>query len=317
MKENQLPLISVIIPVCNERENLEWHHKIIVNTLDAVEIKYEIIYIDDGSSDDSLDIIKIFSKQDRRVKYTSFSRNFGKEAAISAAMKKAVGDAVFIVDADGQYPIGLIDKFIEKWRSGYEVVIGVRESNQGEGFIKSIGSKLFYLLLKIVDNSRETIPSSTDFRLIDRKVVDQYNALTERNRISRNLIDWLGYKRSTIPFRANARHAGKASYSYNKLVKLAIDGTIKHSTRPLKLIGVLGLLISAVSILLMISLLIEKYVFADPLNLAVTGTAFLAMFLSFLVGVVLACQGLLALYIENIYYETQNRPLYIIREECE
>lgn len=315
MNERKIQLISIVIPVHNERENLEWHHKKIIKKLGSIEIKYEIIYIDDGSSDESLDIIKFISEKDERVKYISFSRNFGKEAAISAGMKKAAGDAVFILDSDGQHPIELIEKFITKWQNGYDVVIGVRESNKSESFTKSIGSKLFYLLLKIVDNSRETIPSSTDFRLIDRKVVDQYNTLTERNRISRNLIDWLGYKRTTIPFNANARHAGKASYSYTKLVKLAIDGTIKHSTRPLKLIGALGLLISAVSLLLMIFLIIEKYILADSLNLAVTGTAFLAIFLSFLVGVVLACQGLLALYIENIYYETQNRPLYIIREE--
>jgi len=311
-------LLSIIIPVNNEQDSLDWHHKKIIKTLDAItNINYEIIYVDDGSSDESLDIIKHIAKQNNRLKYISFSRNFGKEAAISAGMKKAIGDAVFILDSDGQHPIELIDKFIAKWQDGYDVVIGIRQSNQGEGIVKSVGSKLFYALLKIVDNSRETIPGSTDFRLIDRKVVDQYNILTERNRISRNLIDWLGFKRATIPFNANARHAGQASYSYPKLVKLAIDGTIKHSTRPLKLIGILGLLISTISLLLMIFLLIEKYIFADSLNLAVSGTAFLAMFLSFLVGVVLACQGLLALYIENIYYETQNRPLYIIREERE
>lgn len=315
--KNTKSLISIIIPVHNECENLEWHHKKIKKTLSNIDIGYEIIYIDDGSTDESLDIIKSISKKDILTKYISFSRNFGKEAAISAGMQKAAGDAVFILDSDGQHPIEMIDQFIAKWNDGYDVIIGIRKSNQGEGFIKSVGSKLFYLLLSIVDSNHKTLPGSTDFRLIDRQVVDQYNLLTERNRISRNLIDWLGFKQATIPFNAHARHAGKASYSYIKLVKLAIDGAIKHSTRPLKLIGVLGLLISFVTLFLMIFLFIERYILADPLNLAVTGTAFLAIFLSFLVGIVLACQGLLALYIENIYYETQNRPLYIIREERE
>lgn len=309
--------LSVIIPVHNERENLDWHHKKIVKKLDSLSLDYEIIYVDDGSTDESLDIIKNIAHKDKQTKYLSFSRNFGKEAAVSAGMRKAKGDAVFILDSDGQHPIELLDKFLSKWRKGYDIIVGVRESNRGEGLIKSIGSKLFYLMLKIVDNRQKNLPGATDFSLIDRKVVDQYNLLTERNRISRNLISWLGFRQATIPFNANARHAGKATYSYSKLVKLAIDGTIKHSTRPLKLIGVLGLLISTGSIFLVFFLLIEKYVFVDSLHLAVTGTALLAIFLSFLVGIVLACQGLLALYIENIYYETQNRPLYIIREECE
>lgn len=315
--EKQKSFISLVIPVHNEQDNLEWHHKKIKKTLDRTGTNYEIIYVDDGSQDKSLQIIEKIAANDKLVKYISFSRNFGKEAAMSAGFKKANGDAVFVLDSDGQHPIEMIDKFIAKWHEGYEVVIGVRESNQGEGLVKSIGSKLFYILLKLIDNSHKALSASTDFRLIDRKVINQYNLLTERNRISRNLIDWLGFKRTTIPFDAHARHAGKATYSYRKLVKLAIDGAIKHSTRPLKLIGVLGLLISSVSLIAIISLFIEKFLLNDPLSLAVTGTAFLAIFLSFLVGIVLACQGLLALYIENIYYETQNRPLYIVREEIE
>lgn len=307
--------LSIVIPVFNEQANLDWHYDKISKTLGKRDLKYEIIYIDDGSTDKSLEIIKRISNKEKRVKYISFSRNFGKEAALSAGFRKAAGDAVFVIDSDGQHPIEMIDDFLKEWSKGYEVVIGVRKSNQGEGFIKSVGSKLFYALLKIVDSNREAIPGSTDFRLIDRRVIDQYNLLTERNRISRNLIDWLGFKRTTIPFNARARHAGKASYSYKKLIKLAIDGTIKHSTRPLKLIGALGIIISSISLLLIFFLLVEKYIMADSLNLAISGTAFLAIFLSFLVGIVLACQGLLALYIENIYYETQNRPLYIIREE--
>jgi len=247
MIKTKKPLISVVIPVYNERDNLDWHHKKIIDTLQRTDINYEIIYVNDGSADESIDVIKEISKRDKKTKYVSFSRNFGKEAAITAGMKKAIGDAVFIIDSDGQHPIEMIDQFINEWHKGHDVVIGVRRSNKGEGFIKSSGSKMFYALLKIVDNGRERIPGSTDFRLIDRKVVNQYNNLTERSRVTRNLIDWLGFKRAIIPFDANARHAGVASYSYAKLVKLAIDGAIKHSTRPLKLIGLLGFLISFIS----------------------------------------------------------------------
>jgi len=308
-------LISIIIPVHNETGSIEWHHKKISKHLASLKVNHEIIYVDDGSTDDSLKLLQQLSSADDHTKYVSFSRNFGKEAAISAGLRKSKGAAALIIDADGQHPIELIGDFVKKWQDGYDMVVGVRQSNQGEGLVKSIGSRLFYFLLKSIDNGYEVTPASTDFRLVDRMVIDQYNTLTERNRISRNLMDWLGYKKTTIPFDALARHAGKASYSYSKLVKLAIDGAIKHSTRPLKLIGLLGLLISLVSVLAMIFLLVEKYVFMDPLNLAVTGTALLALFLSFLIGIVLTCQGLLSLYLENVYYETQNRPLYIVREE--
>lgn len=315
MKKKVLKSLGIIIPIHNEEGNINWHHKNIVDTVKPLNIKYEIMYVDDGSTDTSLDLIKELSAKSSYTQYISFSRNFGKEAAITAGLQRTSGDAVMIIDADGQHPIEMIDQFIAKWHEGHEVVIGVRKSNQGEGFIKSVGSKLFYSLLRIVDNKGDIVPGSTDFRLLDRKVVDEYNQLTERNRVSRNLIDWLGFKQAIIPFDAHQRHAGVASYSYTKLVKLAIDGAIKHSTRPLKLIGVLGLLISSISFIAFIFLLIERFMLPDPLHLAVTGTAFLAIFLSFLIGIVLACQGLLALYVENIYYEAQNRPLFIIREK--
>ena len=315
MRKDMKKIISVVIPVHNEQGNLEWHHKKIVDNLNKQNIDFEFIYVDDGSTDNSLQVIRNLSRDNNNVRYIALSRNFGKEAALSAGLRKASGDAVLTLDSDGQHPIGIVDQFIKKWNEGFDVVAGVRESNQGEGFIKSIGSKLFYRILSLVDNNQEITPGSTDFRLIDRKVIDEYNKLPEHDRIVRNLIDWLGYKHANIPFNANARHSGKASYSYSKLIKLAIDGTIKHSTRPLKFIGILGILTSMLSLLLMIVMIIETILMSDPMNLAVTGTAFLAVFLSFLVGVVLACQGLLALYIENIFHETQDRPLYIIKEE--
>lgn len=313
MYRKSMEKISLVIPVHNENDNLEWHHEKIKKTLK--KLKHEIIYIDDGSTDSSLAILKKLAANDASTFYVSFTKNFGKEAAISAGLQKASGDAAFILDSDGQHPIELLPEFIAKWQDGFDVVMGVRKSNQGEGIVKSVGSKLFYTLLRVIDNDQGAIRGATDFCLIDRQVINQYNQLTERNRVARHLIEWLGFNRATIPFHAHARHAGNAAYSYTKLVKLAIDGAIKHSTKPLKLIGALGLLISVLSLLLMAFLLIENYVFLDPLKLGVSGTALLAIFLSFLVGVVLTCQGLLALYIENVYYETQNRPLYIVREE--
>lgn len=310
-----VPKISLIIPVHNEAANLEWHNTVVRDYFASRKLSYEIIYIDDGSTDNSLDIIKsIHSKDTGHTRYIALSRNFGKEAAVTAGLNNSQGKASVIIDADGQHPIEVVDEFIRQWELGFDVVIGIRASNKGEGFVKKYGSKLFYILLTLISGKSSSRPGSTDFRLIDKKVVDEYNKLTERNRLTRNLIDWLGYKQAFVPFAAHERHAGKASYSFRKLLKLAIDGVVAHSTRPLKIISVLGFFISTFSVIGAIFLVIEKYAFNDPWNLAVTGVAILALFLSFLVGVVLVCQGLLALYLESVYYETRNRPLYVIRE---
>lgn len=312
--KKKLPLLSLIIPVHNEEANLLWHHGVIVSYMAKIKQEFEIIYVDDGSTDTSLDIIKKLSTKPN-VSFLSFSRNFGKEAATTAGIAKSRGDAAIMIDADGQHPIELVETFIDEWKNGFQVIVGVRKSNTGEGLIKAVGSKLFYWMLRIISGTESSTSGMTDFRLIDRCVIDEYNKLTEHNRITRNLIDWLGFRRKLITFNANERHAGKASYSFRKLLKLAVDGIIKHSTRPLKFIGIIGALISIVSLLLAIALLIEQFSLGDPLRLAVTASGYLALFLSFMVGVVLFCQGLLALYLENVYYETQNRPLFIINED--
>ncbi len=307
-------LLSIIIPVHNEAGNLTWHHKRVSQVLQATDIRYEILYIDDGSTDDSLAIIKAIVKSDKCSRYVAFSRNFGKEAATSAGLQRCRGDAAIMLDADGQHPIELIGTFLEKWHSGYQVVIGIRETNTKEGFVKHFGSKLFYQLFNSMLHGN-TIPGSTDFRLIDRRVIDEFNKLTEHNRITRGLIDWLGFRRTTIPFHSAARHSGKASYNFGKLVKLAVYAFVSQSTKPLQLGGVLGAITMLLSAGIGLFLLFEQYIFGDPLHLAVTGSAIVALFVSFLVGIVLICQWLLALYIESIHGETQNRPLYIVAEE--
>lgn len=315
MSDTSSKLISVVIPVHNEAVNIAWHHQVLEEYFVSRKLNYELVYVDDGSTDSSVAEIKQLAKKDSKtVRYLSLSRNFGKEAAVSAGIHHVRGAAAVIIDADGQHPIELVDQFIQKWQEGYDVVIGLRTSNKGEGFTKKYGSKTFHILLRLI-NGRDTLPGSTDFRLIDRKVINEYNKLTERNRLTRNLIDWLGFKKTVVPFAANERHAGKAAYSSRKLIKLALDGLVAHSTRPLKLISVLGLLISTLSVIGTLFLVIEMYILNDPLNLAVSGVAILALFLSFLVGVVLVCQGLLGLYLESVYYETQNRPLYVINEQ--
>lgn len=310
------PLVSLVIPVHNEVGNLDWHHQKISDFFEKNAIKSEILYVDDGSTDGSLEAIQALASKDSNVDYISLSRNFGKEAATSAGIREVKGDAVVVIDADGQHPIELVGKFLEDWEKGIDVVIGVRKQNEKEGFIKRYGSTLHYQILSSLTGGN-AIPGSTDFRLIDRKVADEFNKLTEHNRITRGLIDWLGFKRSYVEFTSAARHSGNASYGFRKLVRLALHSFVSQSTKPLQFAGILGFIVTIVAACLGVFLLIENYVLSDPLNLAVTGTAMLAIFLSFLVGLVLICQWLLALYVESIHNETQNRPLYIIARKSE
>lgn len=307
--------LSLIIPIFNEGENIAWHHRKIESFMDSIDQQYEIIYVDDGSSDNSTQEIKKLKKiHTNTIRLIILSRNFGKEAATSAGLSLVSGDAAIIMDGDGQHPVELISTFIDHWNKGNDVVVGVRTSNTGEGLIKKYGSKLFYRILQFI-GGKTVMSGTTDFRLIDSRVVAEFNKLTERNRVTRNLLDWLGYKRVEVPFEANERHAGVAAYSFRKLFKLAIDGIVSHSTRPLKLVAALGLLISFAAALSGIVLVFQEYALGDPLNLSVSGAAMLALLITFLVGIVLVCQGLLALYLESVYYETQNRPLYVISEK--
>ena len=308
------PLISLVLPLYNEAGNLVWHHGVISKFFNTNNLAREIIYVDDGSSDDSLRIIREISRSDPKVKYLSLSRNFGKEAATTAGIKSATGDVVIVMDADGQHPIEKVTDFLEEWGKGADVVIGLRIANQKEGFVKRYGSKLHNFLLNSLTDTK-TIHGATDFRLIDRKVVDEFNKLTERNRITRGLIDWLGFKRSYIEFMAPARHSGEATYTFGKLARLALHSFTSQSTKPLQATGFLGFIVTLVSFLAGVVLVTNKYLLNDPLRLSITGTGLLAIFLSFLVGLVLICQWLLAIYVENIHNETQNRPLFIVSDQ--
>jgi len=306
-------LISIIIPAYNEEQNLTWHHKRVSDFLKKEGINYEIIYIDDGSRDRSLDILRGFSKKDNRVRYVRFSRNFGKEQATSAGLHICRGDAAIMLDGDGQHPIELLPEFIKQWEAGSKVVVGIRDTNTNEGVVKRFGSKLFNAVINSLTGS-STPKNSTDFRLLDRQVIDEFCRLQEHNRITRGLIDWLGFERTYIHFTASERHDGKASYSIRKLIRLAIHALVSQTTKPLQFTGYLGSFVMVVSTVLGLFLLVEMFLLGDPLQMRVTTSGLLALFVSFLVGVVLTCQWLLALYIENIHNETQGRPLYIISE---
>ena len=309
---NKRKLLSIITPVHNEAEGIkDFISESLIPVIEKLNLNYELIIVNDGSTDDTLSIIQALSEQSSKIKVLSLSRNFGKEPALSAGLLYAKGDAAITIDADGQQPPKLIPDFIKKWQSGAEIVTGVRSQYTKHGLIQKIGSKLFYKLLSLMGN-KSTVPGSTDFRLIDRVVIDEFNKLSEHNRITRGLIDWLGFKQEYIEYIYGVRTAGKPSYNLKKLFHLAIDSFVSMSTTPLVLFGYLGIFITIASFILGLFCIINQYILGDPLQLYWNGSVQLAIFITFLIGLLMISASITALYISHIYAETQNRPLFII-----
>jgi glycosyltransferase involved in cell wall biosynthesis len=309
-------LISVVIPIHNEAPNIPMLYQELDTHTRTLPYRFEFIFVDDGSSDDSTELIQRISRKDRRVQLIEFARNFGKEAAVSAGLHEAHGNAAVILDADLQHPPSLINKFIAAWRQGADVVVGVKRYSRYEGRMKRYTSDMFYRMLAVVAHTKIT-PHASDYRLIDRKVIDAFRRMTEHNRITRGLIDWLGFHREYVHFEAPPRKAGTASYGYRKLIALAMNSFTAYSLLPLKLAGYLGAFILATAAPLGVGLLLITYPMGDPWHWNITGTALLAVLILILVGLVLACIGLVALYIAHIHAEVTNRPLYVVRKENE
>ncbi len=303
-------LLSIIIPCFNEEPNIDRLHKSLVQVLHKMPLVYELIYVNDGSKDRTLKKLHGLTIKAKEIRVLNLSRNFGKEVATTAGIQHARGDALLMIDADGQHPVELIPEFVRKWQQGAQVVIGVRGANQKEGYVKKYGSKVFYKLFNRLTGTR-LVPGSTDFRLIDAAVQAEFMRMTERNRITRGLIDWLGFRQEYVTFQANPRTAGNASYSVSKLLHLALDSFVSLSLKPLYFSFYMGLVILPLSVLLALFSITEMLA-GDPLNLNITGTAYLVMLALFLLGMVLISQGITALYLSHIHTETQNRPLYII-----
>jgi len=309
-------LVSIVIPVHNEAPNLQALHRELQRCLDKLTYTFEFIFVDDGSTDDSIEHLERLARRDRRVRLVEFARNFGKEAAISAGLHAARGDAAIMIDADLQHPPNMIEKFLTEWRKGADVVVGVRTYSKKESWFKRWSSDMFYRIMQKVAHTKIT-PHASDFRLVDRRVMDVFSSLTERNRITRGLIDWLGFRRAYVHFEAGTRFAGERSYTYRQLVRLALNSFTSYSLVPLKLAGYIGVFILSTATPAAILMYMERYVLNDPLGWQIRGTAMLAILLVMLVGLVLACLGLISLYIANIHAEVTNRPLYVVRRHVD
>lgn len=306
------PHITVITPVYNEEGNIHHFYAEITKVLRTLPYKFDIIFVDDGSQDKSAELVRQIQHNGVATQLIQFSRNFGKEIAVTAGLHNATGEAALVLDADLQHPVDVIPQFIEKWQQGADVVVGVRTSPGHKSRVKRLASRLFYQLINSM-SSTYIKPHATDFRLLDRKVIDEFNRFTERGRITRGLIDWLGFDRDYVYFKTNERQFGTPSYSYRKLIGLAMSTFISHSLFPLRLAGYMGIFILMLSWLAGTFVVVQSLILGDPMGLAISGTAMLAIGLLFSVGVILACLGLMALYIATIHNEVTNRPLYVVR----
>ncbi|MBR3144218.1 glycosyltransferase family 2 protein [Candidatus Saccharibacteria bacterium] len=301
-------LVSVVVPVFNEEEGVaRFLEGELLPVLDGLDYNTEVILVDDGSSDRTLEKVHAV-KSKTPFKIVAFSRNFGKEVALSAGIYYATGDAIIMIDADGQHPAKAIPEMINKWENGADVVTAVRGANTTR---HKLGSRLYYRMLKMM-GINNMMPGELDFRLIDRAVADEFNQFTERNRLARGLINWLGFRQEYVKVQTKGRLGGKPTYSTKKLRALAADSMVSMSKTPLVIFGYVGVFITVVSVIFGLFILIQQYILGDPLGLDWSGAVAMSVFVSFLVGLVLISQAITALYIAQIQVEAKNRPLFIV-----
>lgn len=302
-----MKLYSVIIPVFNEEEIIFNSYNRIKSVMDKLNNPYELIFVDDGSSDNSYSILKLISEADTNARILVFSKNFGHQIAVSAGMKASKGDAVIIIDADMQDPPELIPLMLNLWKEGNQVVYGKRNNRLGESWFKKVTATVYYRLLKRI--SEDNIPLDVgDFRLLDRKVVDVMNEMTEHNRYLRGMSAWAGFTQAALPYTREERKQGTSKYTLKKMTKLAADGALSMSLKPLKMIMVFGIILFILSIIGLIALSIIWLI--NSFNT----TILIISIMTLLTGLILISMGILGAYLGRIYDEVKGRPLYIIKE---
>ena len=306
------PELSVIVPVFNEADNLEALVARLVPVLERVVASHEIVFVDDGSSDNSMEKLRALHALDHRCRTVSFSRNFGKEIAIAAGLDHARGQAVVIIDADLQHPPEVIETFVARWREGFKNVYGTRIDRNADSPLRRMLTRRFYSLFETFGETG--LPNGAgDFRLLDRQAVEALKSMGERARFSKGLYAWIGFKSIGVPFDVAERHAGTTKFSYGKLTRFALDGLMSFSTLPLKIWTYIGLVVSAFSLAMALYYILQTIFH----GIDVPGYASLIVSITFFAGVQMLSLGILGEYIGRIFAEVKRRPLYLVAERLE
>ena len=311
MKNNNNLKLSIVVPCFNEEDVLAETIRQLLSLANSLsDLMVEIIFVDDGSSDQTFEILEASAAIDQRIKIISFSRNFGHQIAVTAGVNMAQGDAVVLIDADLQDPPNVIHQMLAKWREGFDVIYGVRTEREGESLFKLGSAKLFYRILNKL--SSVAIPLDTgDFRLMDRCVVNILASMPEQNRFVRGMVAWVGFKQFALPYKRVERFAGLSKYPLRKMLRFALDGILSFSTKPLQVAIGFGFMCAAFSIFgILYALFLRLYT-----SNWVEGWTALMIAVLFIGGVQLICLGILGEYVGRIYNEAKRRPLYIIKKQ--
>jgi len=302
--------LSLVIPCFNEEAAIQLFYDEAVKICVSINEQFEIIFVDDGSRDNTLNILRRLADQDKRVHYISFSRNFGKEAAILAGLQAAHGEYTVILDVDGQDPLSLIPQMLESVVSGeYDCSATKRVNRAGEPPVRSFFARCFYVLMKKITDI-EITSGARDFRLMNRKYLDAILAIPERNRFSKGIFPWIGFKTKWFEYENIERAAGKTKWSFWKLFVYSLDGIIAFSSKPLAIASVLGIFLFLAALLFIVFIIIRKIVWGDPVG----GWASTICIILFCSGIQLFTTGIVGQYMAKIYTEVKQRPQYIVRE---
>ena len=301
--------ISVVVPCYNEQESILLFYEEINKVSEEMEQEFEFIFVNDGSSDNTLECMKKLSEKDARVKYVSFSRNFGKEAAIHAGFSKAEGDYIVMMDADLQDPPSLLPEMLSYMEQGYDSVATRRVTRKGEPPIRSFFARMFYKIINKISNV-DIVDGARDYRLMTAQMKDAILAMPEYNRFSKGIFGWVGFRTKWLEYENVERVAGETKWNFWKLFLYSVEGIIAFSTAPLVLSSVFGMLFCILSFALIVFIIVRTILFGDP----VAGWPSLVCIMFFIGGIQLFCHGITGQYLSKTYLETKNRPKYIIKD---
>ncbi|MDP0588903.1 MAG: glycosyltransferase family 2 protein [Candidatus Endonucleobacter bathymodioli] len=309
MQRNKSPFLSCVVPVFNEGEVISSFIPALAEQLSLLTDQFEIIVVDDGSSDNTVNLIEPFH-EDFPVKLITLSRNFGKEAALTAGIDACIGEVALLIDADFQHPFAMIPVFLNYWEKGYDMIYGIRKDRRDESFLKKKGAHFFYKIMSF-STGVEVPANAGDFRLMSRNVIDALKSLPERGRFMKGIYAWVGFKSIGIPFDVQERAAGASTWDYRKLTGLALSGITSFTSIPLRMVGIIGLVISLMSVLYALVTIFQTLFLGTDL----AGWPTIVTAITFIGGIQLLSLGVLGEYIAGIFNEVKNRPTYLINKQ--